>query len=136
MTAPWDAANAMARHSQREWIDDALCAETGDADRFFPAKGQSVEPAKNVCRLCAARADCAEYALTSPTWLFGVWGGLSENDRRQFRQERGMAVRVRAADGSDTKCGTEAGAKRHYRRGEPPCFSCRRAAALRAEERT
>jgi len=62
------------------WMDEGLCAQT-DPEAFFPESGQSTIPAKNVCRTCPVRHECLEYALTHHI-RYGVWGGLSERERR------------------------------------------------------
>jgi WhiB family redox-sensing transcriptional regulator len=66
------------------WKDDALCAET-DPEAFFPEKGGSTREAKRVCRGCAVRDECLAYALGNDE-RFGIWGGLSERERRRLRQ--------------------------------------------------
>jgi WhiB family transcriptional regulator, redox-sensing transcriptional regulator len=69
------------------WRDYALCAQT-DPDAFFPEKGVPSAPAKAVCRACFVRAECLGYALaTDQRW--GVWGGLSERERRRLKREAG-----------------------------------------------
>lgn len=70
-----------------DWRDDALCAET-DPGLFFPEKGGSTREAKSVCRRCDVRSKCLEYALTHNE-RFGVWGGLSEGQRKRLRQAAG-----------------------------------------------
>jgi len=72
--------------SAEEWRLDALCAET-DPEAFFPEKGGSTREAKRVCTGCAVRTECLEYALTSDE-RFGIWGGLSERERRRLRLQR------------------------------------------------
>ena len=62
------------------WRDSALCAQT-DPEIFFPDKGESVTAAKRVCRSCEVRAECLQEALDRGE-RFGVWGGLSERERR------------------------------------------------------
>jgi WhiB family transcriptional regulator, redox-sensing transcriptional regulator len=62
------------------WQDRALCAET-DPAAFFPEKGEPSRPAKRVCMACEVRAECLDYALETDQ-KFGVWGGLSERERR------------------------------------------------------
>ncbi|MGH9153264.1 MAG: WhiB family transcriptional regulator, partial [Acidimicrobiales bacterium] len=47
---------------------------------FFPGRGQSVEPAKAVCRACPVITECREYALGISD-LKGIWGGLAEEER-------------------------------------------------------
>lgn len=67
------------------WMDRALCAEV-DPDLHFPETGQPVTPAKAVCRARAVRVQCLEYVVRHPD-LRGVWGGMSEQERRRLRQE-------------------------------------------------
>ena len=67
------------------WQDRALCAQT-DPEAFFPEKGGSTREAKRVCRSCEVRAECLEYALEhGERW--GIWGGLSERERRRVKRE-------------------------------------------------
>jgi WhiB family redox-sensing transcriptional regulator len=68
------------------WRLDALCAET-DPEAFFPEKGGSTREAKRVCGGCTVRAECLEAALTNDE-RFGIWGGLSERERRRIRVQR------------------------------------------------
>ncbi|MFE9173282.1 WhiB family transcriptional regulator [Streptomyces kebangsaanensis] len=69
------------------WRDRALCAQTG-ADFFFPEPGSSVREAKRICGMCEMRSACLEYALENDE-RFGVWGGLSEQERRTLRRAGG-----------------------------------------------
>ena len=66
------------------WQDRALCAQT-DPEAFFPEKGGSTREAKKVCRGCEVRAECLEYALENDE-RFGIWGGLSERERRRLKR--------------------------------------------------
>jgi WhiB family redox-sensing transcriptional regulator len=72
------------------WRLDALCAET-DPEAFFPEKGGSTREAKRVCVGCEVRAECLEYALANDE-RFGIWGGLSERERRRIRLARRTAL--------------------------------------------
>jgi WhiB family transcriptional regulator, redox-sensing transcriptional regulator len=67
------------------WQDRALCAQT-DPEAFFPEKGGSTREAKRVCRSCEVRAECLDYALEQDE-RFGIWGGLSERERRRLKRE-------------------------------------------------
>ena len=67
------------------WADEALCAET-DPEAFFPEKGGSVRAAKQVCRGCDVRPECLRYALEHEE-RFGIWGGLSERERRRLKRQ-------------------------------------------------
>ncbi len=66
------------------WKQWALCAQT-DPEAFFPEKGGSTRLAKKVCALCDVSTQCLESALKNDE-RFGVWGGLSERERRKLRR--------------------------------------------------
>lgn len=66
------------------WQTDALCAQT-DPEAFFPEKGGSTRDAKRICTGCEVKAQCLEYALANDE-RFGIWGGLSERERRKLRK--------------------------------------------------
>jgi len=70
---------------EQSWQDRALCAQT-DPEAFFPETGGSTREAKRVCRGCEVRAECLEYALEHDE-RFGIWGGLSERERRRLRRQ-------------------------------------------------
>lgn len=69
---------------QLSWQADALCAQT-DPESFFPEKGGSTRDAKKICTSCEVRSECLEYALANDE-RFGIWGGLSERERRKLRR--------------------------------------------------
>ena len=71
---------------EASWQADANCLGV-DPDLFFPERGASTKEAKAVCRGCQVREDCLEYALANGE-KFGIWGGLSERDRRRHRRAR------------------------------------------------
>ena len=66
------------------WQADSLCAQT-DPEAFFPEKGGSTRDAKKICTSCEVRTECLEYALSNDE-RFGIWGGLSERERRKLRK--------------------------------------------------
>jgi WhiB family transcriptional regulator, redox-sensing transcriptional regulator len=66
------------------WQEQALCAQT-DPEAFFPEKGGSTREAKRICAGCEVRAECLDYALAHDE-RFGIWGGLSERERRRLRR--------------------------------------------------
>jgi WhiB family transcriptional regulator, redox-sensing transcriptional regulator len=66
------------------WQERALCAQT-DPEAFFPEKGGSTREAKKVCLTCEVRGECLEYALGHDE-RFGIWGGLSERERRKLKR--------------------------------------------------
>ena len=80
---------------ERSWQDEANCLGV-DPDLFFPERGASTREAKEVCRGCVVRLDCLEYALVNGE-KFGIWGGLSERERRRLRRQRAQAGRRTSA---------------------------------------
>ena len=74
------------------WAGDALCAEVG-GDIHFPEKGEPTAPAKRVCMACEVRHECGEYAITRNE-RFGIWGGMSERQRREERSRRRREARA------------------------------------------
>lgn len=67
-----------------EWQERALCAQV-DRDMFFPEKGGSTKEAKKICSRCEVSGECLEYALGHDE-RFGIWGGLSERERRVLKR--------------------------------------------------
>lgn len=72
---------------EQEWQERALCAQT-DPEAFFPEKGGSTREAKRICAGCEVRSECLEYALEHDE-RFGIWGGLSERERRKLKRRAG-----------------------------------------------
>ncbi len=77
------AALAMVTEDE-QWHDRALCAQT-DPELFFPEQGGSTREAKQICTTCEVRSECLEYALSRDE-RFGIWGGLSERERRRLNR--------------------------------------------------
>ncbi len=84
--------------TENSWQRLANCLGV-DPDLFFPERGASTKEAKRVCRACVVREECLEYALANGE-KFGIWGGMSERERRRVRRERAQARRE--AGGSAT----------------------------------
>lgn len=74
------------------WFDDAACRGL-DPELFFPERGEPTKPAKTICRTCRVREECLEYALVNVE-RFGVFGGMSERERRRIRGRRSLAPRT------------------------------------------
>ena len=76
------------------WHDDAACREE-DPELFFPIGSTGpalvqLAQAKAVCAWCGVQSVCLEWAVSAGV-EHGVWGGLSEEERRALR--RGPARR-------------------------------------------
>ncbi len=74
------------------WQRQANCMGV-EPDLFFPERGASTREAKEVCRGCVVQEDCLEYALANGE-KFGIWGGLSERERRRIRRRRSLERRT------------------------------------------
>ena len=82
-----------------DWRSKAACRDK-DPELFFPvgntgAAYQQIEEAKQVCRTCDVIDQCLKYALEM-NQDYGVWGGLSEDDRRALKRRAMRARRSQA----------------------------------------
>jgi len=75
---------APARFAAR-WRQQAACRGT-DLDLFYPERGKSAGPARQVCAACPVRQPCLEYALSNRI-MSGIWGGQTERERRPLQSE-------------------------------------------------
>jgi len=75
---------APARFAAR-WRQQAACRGT-DLDLFYPERGKSAGPARQVCAACPVRQPCLEYALSNRI-MYGIWGGLTERERRPLQSD-------------------------------------------------
>jgi WhiB family redox-sensing transcriptional regulator len=74
-----------------DWRHRALCRDE-DPELFFPigTSGPAVtqiEQAKSVCQRCPVVQSCLDWALRSGQDS-GVWGGLSEDERRALKRRQ------------------------------------------------
>lgn len=67
------------------WAEFGAC-RGGDPDQLF-VQGAAQHRAKRVCDRCPVRLDCAVEALNNRI-EFGVWGGLTERQRRTILSRR------------------------------------------------
>ena len=81
---------APARFAAR-WRERAACRGT-DLDLFYPERGESAGPARQVCERCPVRQPCLEYALSNRI-THGIWGGLTERERRPLQSDWVQAAR-------------------------------------------
>ena len=80
------------------WRTNAMCRDT-DPELFFPlgTTGQAllqIAKAKGVCCECPVKIECLDFAMETNQDT-GIWGGFSEDERRQMR--RTAAAQARAA---------------------------------------
>jgi len=77
-----------------DWRHRALCRDE-DPELFFPIGNtgpalSQIDAAKAVCRRCPVTEDCLSWALESGQDA-GVWGGMSEDERRALKRRRARA---------------------------------------------
>ncbi|HEY2086986.1 MAG TPA: WhiB family transcriptional regulator [Mycobacterium sp.] len=89
MTTPVFIGLQPSSSDDEEWRHEAACASVG-GDFWFPEKGGSTAEAKKVCRTCPVVTECGEYALATQQ-RFGIWGNLSERERRHIANVRKRA---------------------------------------------
>ena len=89
-----DAVGRLPRATTDEWDWQLQAACRGmDGEWFFPpdreqakARRSRISKAKAVCAHCPALIPCRDFALDNGE-PFGVWGGLSEDDRERATRQ-------------------------------------------------
>lgn len=66
---------------ERPWVVFGACRDA-DPDLFFPSTREEEATALALCASCPVRAECLDYAIEAGE-RFGVWGGLTEKQRRK-----------------------------------------------------
>jgi len=79
-----------------DWRHHAACRDE-DPELFFPIGNTGpallqIDEAKRVCQRCTVSEPCLQWALESGQDS-GVWGGLSEDERRALKRR---SARLRA----------------------------------------
>lgn len=74
-----------------DWRHNAACLGE-NTELFFPVGTtgpaiDQIERAKGMCRRCPVAVPCLEWALATGQDA-GIWGGLSEDERRTLRRSR------------------------------------------------
>jgi WhiB family redox-sensing transcriptional regulator len=69
------------------WWHRAACKDK-DPELFFVTGAQDKKQAKRICRECEVREDCLQEAVDMQL-DHGIWGGLTERERRAIRRKRG-----------------------------------------------
>jgi WhiB family redox-sensing transcriptional regulator len=72
------------------WRAHASCRGAGP-HLFFPAKGEAAAEAKQVCVTCPVALQCLDFAIRSGEET-GIWGGMSERQRREVARARRQAL--------------------------------------------
>jgi len=80
------------RFDESDWRESGAC-RTAPTALFFPATDDEAGPAKAICATCPVREPCLVFALANREEQ-GVWGGLTETERRRTRRRRADAARA------------------------------------------
>jgi WhiB family transcriptional regulator, redox-sensing transcriptional regulator len=81
-----------------DWRHNAACRDA-DPELFFPIGNTGpallqIDEAKRVCHRCPVMDSCLHWAIDSGQYA-GVWGGMSEDERRAMKR-RTLRLRARA----------------------------------------
>lgn len=71
------------------WMEDGACRDA-EVDLWFVERGESSAPAREICARCPVADRCLEYALAHHI-KHGIWGGLTERERRRMARSRRAA---------------------------------------------
>jgi len=74
--------------NKRAWQGDARCRGLA-LDLFFPERGETTKKVKGICEPCKVKTECLDYAIENER--FGIWGGMSEQERRGVRRKKELA---------------------------------------------
>ncbi len=77
--------NLRTQDTLHDWTAEAACNKA-DPDELF-VTGAAQNRAKAVCLGCPVRAECLADALDNRV-EFGVWGGMTERERRALLRRR------------------------------------------------
>jgi WhiB family redox-sensing transcriptional regulator len=72
---------------EQDWRALGACSKT-DPDLWFAVGAMEHKQAKRICRECPVQSQCLAYAMDAPV-DHGIWGGLTERERRRFRRQAG-----------------------------------------------
>ena len=79
------AASMVGTRTESDWTARAACRDT-DPDELF-VQGAAQNRAKTRCFGCVVRTECLADALDNRV-EFGVWGGMTERERRALLRRR------------------------------------------------
>ena len=86
---------APAGRADQDWRAYALCARS-NPELWFAVGALEHKYAKKVCRECPVRNECLAYAMEAPI-DHGIWGGMTERERRRYRRLAGAQGDWRSA---------------------------------------
>jgi WhiB family redox-sensing transcriptional regulator len=78
----------------QNWRQYARCLGA-DPELFYPASDEGAEAAKSMCAVCPVHEPCLDHAIVGRERQ-GVWGGLTEQERRRLIRQRRRSAWTRA----------------------------------------
>lgn len=90
-----------------KWLKRAACM--GSSTETFYQEDRPLD-ALLICDVCTVKSECFEYAIKHEE--YGVWGGSTESDRREYRKTYGVTIQSldrRPVVPPHQSCGTETG---------------------------
>ena len=78
----------------QDWAAQAAC-QASQPDKLF-VRGAEQNKAKQVCGACPVRTECLAEALDNQI-EWGVWGGMTERERRALLRRRPNALMARSS---------------------------------------
>jgi WhiB family redox-sensing transcriptional regulator len=84
----------LKEHLTMDWRHRAICRDE-DPELFFPIGNSGpallqIAEAKAVCQRCPVTSECLSWAIETGQDA-GVWGGMSEDERRALKRRRARA---------------------------------------------
>jgi WhiB family redox-sensing transcriptional regulator len=81
-----------AYRARETWITRAACRDHPHPEWWYPRSGDTGARARAHCEVCPVRRECLERALADD-YQSGIWGGMSEKERRKEKRRRREAAR-------------------------------------------
>ena len=75
------------------WFIEAAC-HSSDPELFYSDAAKVVAEAKAICAGCPVRTQCLAYAMAIQEFDWGIWGGLTANERRDMVGRKGRKMRL------------------------------------------
>ena len=87
--SPYSLTSNSPHEKDLDWRRNAACLGV-DSELFFPTGDtepaeKQIHEAKQVCSRCVVKKQCLQWAIDNDQH-YGVWGGLSENERRALKR--------------------------------------------------
>jgi WhiB family redox-sensing transcriptional regulator len=90
----YETGDCTEEYTPMDWRHRAICRDE-DPELFFPVGNSGpallqIAEAKAVCQRCPVTSECLSWALETGQDA-GVWGAMSEDERRSLKRRRARA---------------------------------------------